>query len=437
MKILLTYILLGISLSSLAQNDTCLVNSQIGISFPPVANAEQRDFAKLHLDSLGIKKIRFGEDWSFREPTQGEFNWSPLDDRINWAINNGYEVLLTIQSRGPSWACGLQNANSCVFIDNLFFKNYIDSLLSRYSNQIDKIQFGNEWQTNFWYIGSAEEFIASHNVLYNSVQEYSPTTEVVLGGFTTSSLRYLAYCNGYINHFIEDDGTIIDSTLIDDICDADFLIAGRERIDSVLANALYDIIDLHFYDDYEIWPELFSNFIDTLTTPILVSEFGGPNMNVEPYSEEYQADRTFKYIKTLDSLGIPEIYYFKLVEGTANPAHSTSGLIDDTTLHIKPVYDIVQSFVKCVVLGSDYLELDQFKMYPNPAKNILSFEYNNSELKNSEIFIYNSMGKLIIREKTNNFNNFVINTSKFQSGYYLVVVLSDKQKIYSNKLIIN
>jgi len=125
------------------------------------------------------------------------------------------------------------------------------------------------------------------------------------------------------------------------------------------------------------------------------------------------------------------------VEGTANPAHSTSGLIEDTTLHIKPVYDIVQSFVKCVVLGSDYLELDQFKMYPNPAKNILSFEYNNSELKNSEIFIYNSMGKLIIREKTNNFNNFVINTSKFQSGYYLVVVLSDKQKIYSNKLIIN
>jgi len=56
----------------------------------------------------------------------------------------------------------------------------------------------------------------------------SPTTEVVLGGFTTSSLRYLAYCNGYINHFIEDDGTIIDSTLIDDICNADFLIAGRE-----------------------------------------------------------------------------------------------------------------------------------------------------------------------------------------------------------------
>jgi len=125
--------------------------------------------------------------------------------------------------------------------------------------------------------------------LYNSVQEFSPTTEVVLGGFTTSSLRYLAYCNGYINHFIEDDGTIIDSTLIDDICNADFLIAGRERIDSVLANALYDIIDLHFYDDYEIWPELFANFTDTISTPILVSEFGGPNMNVEPYSEEYQA----------------------------------------------------------------------------------------------------------------------------------------------------
>jgi len=116
------------------------------------------------------------------------------------------------------------------------------------------------------------------------------------------------------------------------------------------------------------------------------------------------------------------------VEGTANPAHSTSGLIDDTTLHIKPVYDIVQSFVKCISLGSDYLEINRLKMYPNPAENMIIFEYNNPELRNCEISIYNSVGKLILRERTNNSNNFVVNTSKFISGHYFVVVMSDNQK---------
>jgi hypothetical protein len=60
---------------------------------------------------------------------QGQFNWAPLDDRINWAYNNGYDILLTIQSNGPDWACsGVQNDRSCVF-DNNYFKIYIDALL--------------------------------------------------------------------------------------------------------------------------------------------------------------------------------------------------------------------------------------------------------------------------------------------------------------------
>jgi hypothetical protein len=172
------------------QNNTCLVNSEIGISFPTVADASQRSFAKTHLDSLGIKKIRFAEEWSLREPTQGIFNWGPLDNKISWVINNNYELLFTIQSNGPVWACGQQNTKSCVFLNNNDFKNYIDSLLLRYPNQIDKIQFENEWQSDFWYVGNAQEFIDANNILYNSVKTLSPSTKVVLGGFTTISLRF-------------------------------------------------------------------------------------------------------------------------------------------------------------------------------------------------------------------------------------------------------
>ncbi|NRA12602.1 MAG: hypothetical protein HRT57_11665 [Crocinitomicaceae bacterium] len=52
---------------------------------------------------------------------------------------------------------------------------------------------------------------------------------------------------------------------------------------------------------------------------MIVSEFGGPNINYEPYTQTYQADRLFQYIKKIDSLKIEEAYYFKLIEGGRIP----------------------------------------------------------------------------------------------------------------------
>ena len=198
-------IFIALSLNQgVAAQDTCLTNLSIGISFPPVSDDTQRNFAKTHLDFLNITKIRFDESWELREPTQGVFNWQPLDDRISWANDNGYEIMLTIQSNGPAWACSsVQNGQSCVFNDNSFFQIYIDSLLKRYPNEIDKIQFGNEWQSDYWYAGNANDFIQANNIVYNAVQNYSPLTQVVLGGFSTIALRFLAGCNGYVSSFYE------------------------------------------------------------------------------------------------------------------------------------------------------------------------------------------------------------------------------------------
>ena len=257
------------------QSDTCLLQAELGISFPPVANQMQRDFSQPLLNELGVKRIRIGEDWSLREPTPGSFNWGPLDDRLAWAAANDYKILLTIQSRGPAWVCGAQNGQSCVFSDNADFRNYLDSLLTRYPNQIDKIQFGNEWQTNFWYVGNASEFIASHNTLYDAVQMHAPTTDVVLGGFTTSSLRFLAGCNGVIDSFVQDDGILVDSTILATNCNSPTFTAASQRIDSILGQTNYDVLDLHLYDDVELWPALLENFTDTITKPIIISEFGG------------------------------------------------------------------------------------------------------------------------------------------------------------------
>ncbi len=56
-------------------------------------------------------------------------------------------------------------------------------LQGSYGSKIAKIQFGNEWQGTFWYAGSAEQFVASHNVVYDVARLHAPDAKVVLGGF--------------------------------------------------------------------------------------------------------------------------------------------------------------------------------------------------------------------------------------------------------------
>ena len=316
----------------------------LGISFPPITNQEQRNFTTPLLDELNVKHIRISEDWSFREPTLGNFNWDPLDNRIDWAVRNNIKVLLTIQSNGPDWACStIQNDNSCVYNNNIEFKNYIEQLLQRYSGKIAKIQFGNEWQSNFWYIGNEQQFTTSSNILYNAVQTYSPSTKMVLGGFTSISLRFLAACNGYINSFYDDEGNFYDNDYFINNCNTSEFQDVLNKIQYVIDNALYDEIDIHLYDDVDNWDEYYESFKTMVQKPIIVSEFGGPNMNYELYSEAYQAKRLFQYIKKLDSLQIKEAYYFKLVEGTNNPAHEKSGLIRNSDMGKKEAFEIFKN----------------------------------------------------------------------------------------------
>ena len=173
-----------------------------------------------------MDRVRFAEHWGLREPSPGVFNWAGLDQRLVWADTNDIDILLTIQSDAAPWACtSTQNPQSCVFNNNTEFQFYVDSLLKRHPNKIEKIQFGNEWQDFFWYAGNAQEFIDANNILYNSVQQYSPSTEVVLGGFTTISLKIAAGCNGAVNSVFDDQGTVLDQAWFTANCSTPAFVA--------------------------------------------------------------------------------------------------------------------------------------------------------------------------------------------------------------------
>jgi hypothetical protein len=273
--------------------------------------------------------------------------------------------------------------------------------------------------------------------LYDAVQEYSPDTEVVLGGFMTMSLRFLAGCNGLVSSFYDDDGNLYDQTFFDSYCLDEIVTDVVARVDSVLKFAKYDILDIHLYDDAEQWDEYFYNFSDTISKPIIVTEFGGPNVNIEPYSEAYQSERLFQYISVLDDLPISEAYYFKLVEGSNNPAHVKSGLIASSTLIEKEAYYLFASFIACSTKLNSHFH-GNISFYPNPMTDKTTLQLGDiGNFEDVSIVIVNSLGQVVIEYYENIHDNFVIDKLDLNYGLYTVIVRNDIEILAKGKLIVN
>lgn len=328
--------------------DPKLNQLELGLSFPPMANQQQRSFTGKQLEALDVRRIRFAIDWRNREPEQGQYYWKPFDERMAWIAENDLSVVLTVQSVGPEWACDpeLTNEKSCVYSDLEAFEAFVRTLLERYPGQIDQIQFGNEWISGFWFVGDIDAFITANNILYDVTKKVSPETEVVLGGFATGTLHALAFCEGELDYIYLGDGTYSSDR---SLCEIDEVQRGYDRLNGVVENAKFDLVDLHFYDNAEDWPVEYeviqAYFPDDMK--YIVTEFGGAHLGQEHYSDPYQAERLMLYIETLDAMGIEEAYYFKLVEGgSANQYHMKSGLF--TNLYLfkrkKPSFAVFQAY---------------------------------------------------------------------------------------------
>lgn len=329
----------GNPLMLVGQDYTFHLAAKMGFSFPPVADSGQRTLTMNELNNLNVKKVRFAENWKVREKTKGAMDWAPLDERVDFFSRNGISVLLTVQSDGPDWAVSQSDKDSAVFLNDTDFSNYTVALVGRCAGKIDKIQFGNEWNSSYGYIGSKEQYTHFQTRFYTNVKSVAPGLPVVLGGISSGGLNILAYSMGLIsvitdNHGVaydgDDRGTVTNDAQVKEVL---------ERLYYVLTNASYDIIDLHMYDDCENWP-VYLNMIRSMCPgkDIILSEFGGPSPD-DLYTDYYQAQRLYDYMRTLDTMSFNEAYYFKLVE-SSDSVHSRSGLLREFLCIRKPAYDV-------------------------------------------------------------------------------------------------
>ena len=74
------------------------------------------------------------------------------------------------------------------------------------------------------------------------------------------------------------------------------------------------------------------------------------------------------------------------------------------------------------------------QIYPNPAKD--NFTINLNGFNSAEISIYSILGKLIYKETTDKKTISINNANKFKKGIFLVKIVTDTQKIFNKKLVI-
>ncbi len=321
-------------------------NFRMGLSYPPLKNDRQREFSRNHMEKLNIDLVRTGISWSYIEANKGHFTWSGFDKRMQFFKENNIDILLTIGSDGPEWNVDQKTPESCTYKNVTAFEVFLWTLFTRYADyNIHKIQFGNEWPNEYQFIGTAEQYVNYSNTVYLIANETIPDMTFVLGGIATSNLRIAAAYYNYTDFYMgQTNSTAITGVALEELLASDFVKDGVARVNYVLANASYDELDLHLYDDYENWGTYVSMVKDLVPgVPIIVSEFGGPNLIWDKYTRDYQAAHLKASIETLDGIGIEEAYYFKFTQGGAIPQHRKSCLIV-STVTIKPAYYVMQAF---------------------------------------------------------------------------------------------
>ncbi|MEH6408159.1 MAG: PQQ-dependent sugar dehydrogenase [Leeuwenhoekiella sp.] len=126
-------------------------------------------------------------------------------------------------------------------------------------------------------------------------------------------------------------------------------------------------------------------------------------------------------------------YAIQYSEPFSDNAFSSFGLDNAGEMYITgsvsgTVYKIIEKN-----LSVEAASLEKIKIYPNPAKSAIHII---SSTEGGSILIYNILGKLIIDKKINQ-NEQEIDVSGLKSGLYMVKIASGKNKISTQKLIIN
>ena len=298
----------------------------LGMAFPPVQSTIDREFTINELNALNIRHVRIAENWKRRGMSPEAHRFAPLKRRLVELSSAGIDVLLTVQTDAPHSFCRASNKHGCVFEEKAPFEAYLIALLDAVGDDVTAIQFGNEWDNQF--AGTTEEYLALHSRFSKIIRTKKPELKIILGGITGRAPYSYLLCERELSAKIPNVDL---NTTKQKFCsdEAEKNIEARLAISKVLRHADYDSLDIHLYDFPNLWAEAVK-WVAGKSTPektIWITEFGGPNPELESQDNFYQAERLRSYMQVASTLEVERVYYFKLTDDRSS-YHSASGLFD-------------------------------------------------------------------------------------------------------------
>ncbi|HXJ94621.1 MAG TPA: IPT/TIG domain-containing protein [Terriglobia bacterium] len=136
--------------------------------------------------------------WANVEPSQGQFDWSRLDDAISVAQANGATTINYNMHTTPAWAAANPGA-PCTFsfltacsspptnIDD--WNNYVTALVTRYKGKINYYELWDEPDYTGQWSGTIQQLLTLAQSAYGIIKSIDPDAQVLTPGVTVSAAQ--------------------------------------------------------------------------------------------------------------------------------------------------------------------------------------------------------------------------------------------------------
>ncbi|MFH2051060.1 MAG: hypothetical protein ABIK96_01205 [bacterium] len=239
------------------------LSPRLGVAFP----APDAEVLRIICQS-GMGLARMDVNWSEREPVDDEYEWGGFDAKIRYLQEAGINAFLTLSTDAEWGTLPTEfTAPNRVPADMAQWSEFVAALVERYDGDgtddapdlimpVEYYQFINEWpsqnHTTGGWAGDIDQLIATLNASFDAAKGAWSGAKVVLGGIPAGALDAMVLSSGMANYvsriaYTPDNTVFLDSlraqnpTILENV-------ATRER---VLAEARYDLVDLHLYGPVE------------------------------------------------------------------------------------------------------------------------------------------------------------------------------------------
>jgi hypothetical protein len=314
---------------------------------------------ELDIADFNVAYTRLVIPWGAVEPEQGKFLWDakPLK-RIDMSLAKGIKVIPVIRTVGAGWALKTQS-QSCssppkdltkTFNENYGYSksyyHFISEVARHYKGKFQIVVIENEVTAkNFW-CGSMNEYLRLVATARKAFKDVDPNVKIADSGIPSTVLGFLItkelldrgkekeafdFYNAYFNlSFVRKVNSVEELKITLEEKHAKESVEKAEYLLGRVNNAV-DIINFHYYESSEFFPEVVS-FIKKRTgdMPLMSNEMGTRYRLDEPEREKKAGEDMIKKFVLARALNLESVIWFPF----SNNRHNIIGLMDENKKEI-------------------------------------------------------------------------------------------------------